>query len=903
MTLREFLGRLLAWGRKDQLDRELTHELQEHLELLARDLEQGGMSRDDARAAARRQLGNLTNLKEESRDAWGFPPVERLLQDLRYAFRGLRRSPGFTIAVVLTLGLGLGANTAMFAVIDRVMFRPFPYMRDPASVDRIYLQTTYQGVTNANSQVPYTRFLDIKKAVSSFEVMSALSEWRLAVGSGDATNIRKVAGVDAAFWSLFDAPPVRGRYFVAREDSLPLGTTVVVLSESFWRNDLGGEEVVGRTLKVGSLDHTIIGVAPRGFVGTVTGAPPDLFVPITTIPLNLGPWNANTYWLDYSWDWVEMLARRKSGVSDGQANADLTRAYIASRAAARAINPRVLPDSLLQPRGIAGAIRTAAGPTLGRETRVLLWTGGVALVVLLVACASVANLMVARLVRRQRVIVVRLALGVSRTRLLAQFVTESLLLSLLGMVAGLFIAQWSGALIRTLLLPNGAPFELAEDGRTLAFAAACAVGCALFTSLGPIVVARRSDLAALLKSSGPAGGRSRSRLQAGLLVAQVSLSVTLLIGAGLFVRSFAGARAVPLGFDAEPVIEVVSDWRGQEMTPGQQVAAQRRLVEAARAIPGVESVAEFNSRLYGTNTADLRVPGIDSVAALGRFNFQMASPEYFDVMRIRILRGRGFEPGDREGTQRIVVVSAAMAEVLWPGRDAIGECIHVAIGSRADAAAAECTTVVGIAENTRQQNITTDPMYMYYIVKDQFMPGMQAPLLLRMSTRDALSQLERVRRELTGAMPGDGLVVPRPLQEVVDNQSRAWRLGATLFVAFGGLALVVAIVGLYGVISYGVAGRMHELGVRSALGARPRNIVWLVVSGGVRLTTVGIGLGGGAALIASRWVEPLLFEVPARDPLTFGVVVAAMLAVAVAASLVPALRAVRADPMRALRAD
>jgi hypothetical protein len=289
------------------------------------------------------------------------------------------------------------------------------------------------------------------------------------------------------------------------------------------------------------------------------------------------------------------------------------------------------------PRGIGGAVRTAAGPVPGREPRVLLWTGGVALVVLLIACASVANLMVARLIRRQREIVVRLALGVSRGRLLAQFVTESLVLSLLGMVAGLIVAQWGGTLIRALLLPNGSPFDLSGDWRT--FAVTCALACALLTTLGPALVARRTDLAALLKSGGREGGRGRSRLQAALLVAQVSLSVTLLVGAGLFVRSFTSARAVPLGFDAGPVIEVVSDWRGAQMTPEMQAVAQQRLVEAARALPGVEVVAEFNSRLFGGNTAELRVPGIDSVAALGRFNFQMASQSYFDVMRIRIPAG------------------------------------------------------------------------------------------------------------------------------------------------------------------------------------------------------------------------------------------------------------------------
>lgn len=904
MTLRELLGRLAAWRRREELDRELTDELQEHLTLLEEEYEREGLSPAEARAAAHRRLGHLASTRAESRDAWGFPALERRLQDLRYALRGLRRSPGFTVAAILTLALGIGANAAMFAVLDRVMFRPYPLLRDPSTVNRVYLQTTFQGRRSTNTVFPYTRFADLQRETQSFSHYAAVSEWRFAVGRGDDTRVRKVAGVSAAFFGFFDAAPVHGRYFTASEDALPLGTTVAVISAAFWRREFGGDDVVGRQLKVGSLDYRIVGVAPADFVGTVSGEPPEVFVPITTIAANLGPYSRDTYWLDYRWDWVEMLVRRKPGVSVEAANADLTQAYVRSRAQARELNPRVMADSLVQPRGLAGPVKTAAGPERGDDATVLLWVSGVAIVVLLIACASVANLMVARLLQRRREVSIRLALGVSRRRLLAQFIAESLLLSALGLAAGLVFAQWSGTLIRALLLPEGSAFNLAQDARTFAVGIALVLLTTLLTALGPMVIAGRGELGAMLRGGGRDGAARRSRVRNALLVFQVALSVVLLIGAGLFVRSFGAARALPLGYDAGPVVEAVLDARGESLGDEQQAQLQRQMLEAAEAIPGVEAATTMNTRLFRSNTADLWVPGVDSVASLGRFNFQLGSPSYFQVMRIAIIRGRGFDASDRQGSVRVAIVSEAMAERLWPDREALGQCLHVSLGDGGPAIGAPCTTVVGIAGNTRQQALVDDdPMLTYYLVAEQFAPGALLPIALRLRTSDPTAHVERIRAALTRAMPGDGLAVVRPMQEMVDNQSSAWRLGATLFTMFGGLALLVASVGLYGVISYDVTTRAHELGLRRALGAQAGDVLRLVVGQGLRVTALGVIVGALLALGASRWVEPLLFRVRATDPVTYAAVLGTMLAVALVASLVPARRALGADPMQALRGE
>lgn len=903
MRLREFLGRVSAWRKREELTAVVTQELETHMDMLVRDFEQDGMSHDDALRAARLRMGNVTALREQSRDAWSVPSLERIVQDLRYALRGLRRAPGFTAAAVITLALGIGANAAMFSVIDRLMFRPFPYMRDPASVDRVFLQTTYQGKTSTNAVFPYTRFLDLKAASTRFSEYAAVSEWRLGVGrQGEDIKVRNVAAVSASFFGFFNAPPALGRYFTAAEDSIPLGSPVAVISHSLWRADYAMAEVVGRMIKIGQLDYTIIGVTPEGFVGTVSGAAPDVYVPITTIPRNLGPWNEKNFYLTYSWDWTEVLVRRAPGVTREMATTDLTNAYIRSRALARAINPRVMPDSLVHPVALAGPVKAAAGPDAGLQSKVLLWTMGVSGIVLLIACASVANLMVARVIRRRREITVRLALGVSRARLSGQFVLESLLLAFLGCVAGLAIAQGSGLLIRSLLLPDSSPFNLADDWRTIGVATACAIVCTLLTASGPAILATRTNIATRLKAGAREGAQHRSRLQVGLLIVQVSMSVVLLVGASLFVLSFRNAKSLPLGYDASDVLEVTGDFRGLDVADTTGVV-RRQFLERARALAGVEYAAGINSRLFRTNTTDLRVPGIDSVASLGRFNFQLATADFFKVMRIRVLRGRALDANDRPGTAPVTVVSDAMARALWPGKDAIGQCIHVSFGAAPSGEAPPCTTVVGIAENSMQQNLTDDPMFMYYLSAEQMSPKVPGTLLLRMSGASAVSQMERVRRELTRSMPGDGFVVVRPLQQLVDEKTRSWRLGATLFVTFGALAFVVAVVGLYGVISYSVAGRMHELGVRVALGAQPRSVLRLVLAQGVRLALVGVVIGLAIALGVAPWLEPLLFKQSARDASAYVAIGAAMLMVAVAASLAPALRAARADPATALRAE
>jgi putative ABC transport system permease protein len=825
--------------------------------------------------------------------------IDVIRQDLRYALRGLRRSPGFTLTVMATLGLGIGANVAMFNVTDRLMFRPFPFLRDPSSVQRIYLQTTIRGRTSTQSTMPYTRYLDLRRETSSFSQYAGFSEWRLAVGAGDATRERQVVGVNASFFEFFNAPPTAGRYFTAAEDSLPRGANVAVLGYGYWMTQLGGKNVIGQTLQVGPLLTTIIGVAPEGFVGVSEGEAPAVFVPITTLAYGVNQGNPETFATKYNWDFSAAMVRRKPGVTVGRATSDLTRAYLLSRDKARQQMPTVLPANVAHPVGIAGSLRTAAGPNAGLESRTLLWVSGVAIIVLLIACANVLNLMLARVLSRRREIAVRLALGVSRARLAAQFVVEGLMLAALGCLAGIAVAQAVQIALGQLIALDSPNSAVVTDWRALFIAFGCAAIAGLVVSVGPALLAPRDNVAATLRSGSRQGGgtHQRSSVRATLLVLQGAMSVVLLVGAGLFVRSLWNVRSLDLGWNPEPVLVVTPNYRGMQLDSAAADATRRALLDAARAVPGVASAARVNSQPFATSYRNLFVAGIDSVQRLGRFNYQATTSQYFDVSGTRIVRGRAFTDADRDKAGNVAVISQSMARVLWPNVEPLGQCFRI------DSATAPCTRVIGVAEDVVQQNMFDSERLIYYVPDESPIMRPANRVWVRFARGDATAQIETLRRALQAVMPPPGYVTVAPLEDVVDKQRRSWTLGATMFVAFGGLALIVAAVGLYGVISYNVAQRMHEVGIRIALGAQVADVIRLVVGQAVTFAGAGVALGILGALAAARWVEPLLFSESARDPLVYMVVAATIGVVSLVASAAPALRAMRADPNAALRAD
>ena len=896
--MRELVARIRDWLQRDRLERELAEEMRFHHERLAEDAQARGELPDTAARTARRRFGNSTVIREAARERWSVPWLEHIGQDLRYAVRSLRRAPAFTVTVMLTLGLGIGANAAMFGVIDRLMFRPFPFMRASGQTHRVYLQTTARGKLVTRSVVPYTRYADLERWSTAFSAFAASTEWRLAVNSGDAAQERQVVGATASYFGFFDVRQVLGRFFSAEESAVPRGANVSVLGYGYWKTEFGGRDVIGQTLLVGPLVTTIIGVAPEGFIGIAEGEAPAVFLPITTIAHGVNQGNAQEFARNYNWDWTTIIARRRVGVSAEAATADLTNAFVRSRAAQRLSTPGMTPDSLARPRAIAGALRTAAGPDSGLEARTLLWVGGVAIIVLLIACANVANLMVARVLRRRREIAVRLALGVSRTRLASQFLSESILLAALGCLSGIAVAQAMAFSLARLFGSVEPSARFVADGRVLVVAGVLALVAGVLIAIGPALLATRGGLAGALRAGAREGTHQRSRIRTGLLVVQGALSVVLLVGAGLFVRSLDNVRTMWLGWDPEPVLIVTPNYRGLQLDSSALIAFRRRLLETAQSIPGVLAAARVNGLPFGTSTFELHVPGIDSVQRLGRFNYQATTPGYFKTVGTRIVRGRAFDSQDRGEAARVTVVSESMARALWPGQDPLGKCLHVGRESE------PCTTVIGVAENAVQNSISDTEQFLYYLLDER--PGSERPgnrLFLRMQNADVLANSEPVRRALQAIMPPPAYVTVSSLEDLVDNQRRSWRIGATMFVAFGVLALVVAAIGLYGVITYNVTQRMHELGVRIALGAGARNIVTLVVRQGVAFAAVGIAAGVAVALVVAPWVQPLLFHESARDPLIYGAVAAMVGAISLVASAGPAFRATRADPNSALRSD
>lgn len=883
-----------------RVDQEIEDELRFHFDMTVAELIARGRSSDEARAEAARRFGDYGGTRQmlreidrghviqERRAAW----FSGLWQDASYALRGIRTRPGFATIVILTLALGIGANAAMFGVVDRLLFRAPAFLASPDHTHRMFTRRVIGGEAGTTANVSYRRYRDLADQTTSFERMAAFFVSDLAIGRGEDARERKVALVSASYWPFFDIRPVLGRFFTPAEDVPPAGTAVAVISHGYWQTQYGGAaNVLGTTLQIGSQAYSIIGVAPKGFTGTDLS--PIAFVPITAAAVELwGSGNRDRIFASHDMSWLEILAQRKPTVSLEQATADASNAY---RKSLLQQTSETRVDSW-QPSIIVAPVIRERGPQQGQLSRVAAWVVGVAAIVLLVACANVANLLLARALRRRREVAVRLALGVSRGRLVQQLLTESAVLAALGAIAGLAIAHWGGQLLRTAFVPDAEWGPPLADSRVLWFTLLVTGLASIFTGLVPALQASRPELTEALKAGGREGGLHRSRTRTALLLFQCALSVVLLVVAGLFVRSLHNVQSLDMGFDAGRVLHVSPELRGVQLSREEMAALKRGLHERARRIPGVESAARtMGVPFWQTMQLDIFVPGIDSAGRLGEFILNAVSPDYFATMGTRMIRGRAIVAEDRPGTPPVMVVSEPMARKLWPNQDAIGKCVRVNEDTM------PCTTVVGIAQGIRRGGLDRDDMLQYYLAIEQFSPR-GGGLFVRVQD-DAAVSAETVRRELQRLMPGLAYVNVRSLAQILEPNMRSWRLGATLFALFGGLALLVAAIGLYGVLSYDVAQRTHEMGVRIALGAQGKDVLRLVLARGVLLTVIAIAVGGVIAFAGGKFVAPLLFRVSPHDPATYAVVIGALLIASVAASVLPALRATRVDPNEALRAD
>jgi putative ABC transport system permease protein len=893
--LRYRLRRLL---NRDAVEAELAAEVNGHIERETEKLISQGIPRPEAERRARLAFGSVERIKDETRDSHGTMAIEGMIQDLRYAARGLRARPSFTLGILLTLGLGIGANAAMFGVIDRVLVRPPAMMRDASHVHRLYRQTAEVGEPGPryDRNFAFATYLDLKRDLTDFSDVAAFQTITAAVGDGEQTREMRVTVASANYFTFFDARPALGRFFTAAEDSVPSGSAVAVLGYNFWQTRYGGREVLGEQIRIGRFLYTIVGVAPKHFTGMSDQSMPTAFIPISNYAFVR---RGAGYPSIYTWSWLEVIARRKPGVSPEAATANATQGFIASWRNAFAAAPGWGPPEKRKVQGVVAPVLIERGPQAGRDSKVALWIGGVALIVLLIACANVANLMLARAVSRKREIAMRLALGVSRGRLTRQLLTESGLLAVAGGIAGLVVARYGGGVIRSLFLPPEFGDAVVTDGRTLAFTTFATLAAALLTGLVPAWNAGRGDVVSALKAGAGEGGGRRSNLRAGLLVFQAALSVLLLVGAGLFVRSLTNARGVRLGYDTDSLMIAEVNLRGATLDAVQMATLMPRFLDAARATPGVTNAAFGASAPFMSNDQmPIFVPGLDSAFLRGRFLVQFVGPGYFATMGTRVLSGRALDERDVAGGEPVVVISEGMAKVLWPGRDAVGQCMRF---NRIDS---PCRRIVGIAENIRLRNFQDPREFTYYVPASQFSgDGVEATTLFVRTASVASGTAPAVRARLQAILPAPAYVNVIPMSRAVDPSFRAWRFAATMFLAFGGLALALAAIGLYSLVAYDVAQRVRDMSLRLALGATGPNLVGHVVGGGLRLIGIGVAIGAAAAWWAAPRAQALMFRQEALDPKVFLGVAAVLVAVGILAAIIPAIRASRVDPALMLRVE
>jgi predicted permease len=805
--------------------------------------------------------------------------------------RSLRRSPGFVGGVVLTLSLGIGANAAMFGILDRLMLRGPAHIVEPDEMRRVVVERPRLGQMAREATIAYPDFAAFKEN-HGFERVAAFSgPIEETMGSGSDAGRVRVAFASWDYFPLLGVTAMEGRFFASEEDRTG-ASPLAVVSFEFWRSRMGAEsKVLGRTIRLSGDTYTIIGVAPEGFTG-VNLAPVDVWVPLATAgALAFGPYCVTSR----ACAWLKAVVRMAPGADPDAAAAEATAEFVNGRreeikAGEYPTEARIVLDPLI----------AARGPEASGESRVAKWLGGVSLIVLLIACANTANLLLARGVRRQREVAVRLALGAGRRRLVTTMVLEAVSLAVLGGAAGLLLSRWMGWLLRGVLLPGVLFPESAVSSRVLLFTLATAVVAGVFSGVGPALQVTRHSMAEHLAKAPGAMARRHAPVRIGLVVTQVALSTALLIGAGLFVRSVWAVRHLDLGLDVDRLVlatlEIETAGTGRIAAPERNQlygAAMERLARTQ----GVAAVAATNSPFQWEFSSDIKVPGRDSVPRLpgGGPYSQSVTPTYLRTVGLRVLQGRDLLPSDDAQSPRVAVISETMAKALWPHDDPIGKCFQV----QED----ECIEVVGVTEDASRGELESEPFMAYYLPIAQDDETRLNALYVR-ARGDPGRLAPTVASVLRGLDTRVRYASVQPLRAKIDPQARSWTLGATMCALFGLLALVVAAFSLYSVLAFEVARRTREMGIRSALGARRENLIGIVVTDGVRLAALGLVLGMGSAFLAAPRMQGLLFPTTSsRDPLVFTVVAVTLLGVAAVASLRPALRSARADPVAALRSE
>jgi predicted permease len=878
--LRKLFHRLFASLRRGKIEREMERELRFHLEMETAENIRRGMSEEEARRAALRSFGGVEQVKEAYRDLSRFRWIEGFWQDARYGARMLRTQPGFTIVAALTLSLGIGANTAIFSVVNALVFNPLPYP-DPQRL--VWVTNVFRGDELIDSGMYFTFQAESK----TFDHLAAYESATMNLsGQGEPEQVNYVRATASVFPAIGVAPRL-GRTFTPEEDQ-PGAPPVAVLSHDYWRRRFGGDpSIVGQSFTFGRESWQVVGVMPPGV----------RFLPEHRIGGKVDVWIP--YALDKGRDGgsiIEVFGRLKPGVSIEQAQSEL--------------------DLLLRPgiqahpemAGLKAMVTPLAERLVGHLRLGLLALFASVGFVLLIACANVANLLLARANVRQKELAIRSALGAGRKRLIRQMLTESLLLSVLGGAAGLLLALWGVKALTAFTPENLLVLKLSSIDKTvLVFTFIATMLTGVVVGLIPALQASRVDLNESLKD-GARGAiflkrNSSRRVSPALVVSELALTLVVLIGAGLLVKSFARMLAVDPGYNPENLL-TMNVWINWGKYPGNSAQRKRfnqQLVSRLSALPGVQAVAYSRTLPLSDNgiigKARLTVVGSPPMSDEQKplAEGHSVSPDYFRAMRMKLRAGRSFTELDTENTPPVIVINETLARRLFAGEDPIGKRIRDD-GGKTD------LTIAGVVADVKQYGLETESQAAFYrsSLQNTGYPG--GSWVIR-AAGDPLKMLPAVRREIKALEPDFRLAHVMMMEQLLADSYAPRRFQTWLFGLFAAVALVIATVGIYGVISYAVSRRTHEIGIRIALGAQAGDVLRMVVSQGMKLALIGVALGLAAALALTRVMKNLLFQVSATDPATFALIALLLVGVALIASYIPARRATKVDPMVALRHD
>ncbi len=867
----KFPLRLRSLFRRDRVEMELTDELRFHLEQLIEEKAAKGMTPDEAHYAALRELGGAEQIREECRDMRRVNYIENLFQDARYGLRTLVKNPGFTAVAILTLALGIGATTAVFSVVDAALIRSLPY-KNPGRLVMVW--ETYRQFPKVWASVP--NFVDWQRENDVFEAIGAYRVARgfTLTGRGEPKRVQATF-VSASLFSLLGVKARTGRAFIPAEDE-PGSQPVLVLSHALWQRVFGSDgSIVGRSVTLDDMNYTVVGVMPGDFRFPDWA---DLWMPLGqmgTVELTSRVYHP-----------LDVVARLKPRVTLAKARADMS--TIAGRLS------REYPKTN---EGWAVSVIPLREDLVGGVRQALLILFGAAALVLLIACANVANLMLARAAARQRELAVRASLGADPWRLLRQLATEAIVLSTVGGTMALLLTFWARDLLIVISPPAMREMrEVGISGLVLAFAVAISILAALVFSVAPAVRVSRLDLNESLKDGARAspGAPHRGRLRSSFVASQAALALVLLVGAGLLIKSFGRILGVDPGFDPNHVLTARIDLPESKYPTAQPF--YREVARRIHALPGVETVGLVNYLPLGVESANKTRFSVEAHSASAGETLPVAelrsiNADYFRAMRIPLVKGRYFRPWGEE-KQPVIIINETMARQFFPHEDPLGKRIDLG----PEESRRFWFSVVGVVGDVRDFGLALPPRFDVYV--DAADSGMN--LVVRTAS-NPLALAASIRRIVQGVDREVPVTRLMSMDRIVADSFVSRRFSTMVLSLFAGLALVVAGVGIYGVVSYTVELRTHEIGLREALGAERRDVVRLVVGQGLKMTLVGVGVGVLGAVVLTRFLSALLYGVKPTDPLTFAAVVLILTAVALLASYLPARRATKVDPVVALR--